>query len=200
MIQIRNFPKGPAVWLAVSGGIDSMTILELVTIQYSQGKKRISGVININHGTPHGAHSSAQVAEVCARKGVPLHQFSVPCANEQGWRDARKTIFRRYEAVVTAHHLDDVVEWWLLTSLHGKPRLIPWRSGNVHHPFLLTTKSSIEKWSLVHQVNWVQDPSNQEGANDRAKLRRLMPGLLDIYPGIQKTIAKKITTTKEYHV
>lgn len=187
MIQIRNFPKGD-VWLAVSGGVDSMTALELVTT----GKRRISGVININHGTRHGTWSSSLVKTVCDNRDIPIDQYTILHATEKEWRDERKKIFSKYEAVVTAHHLDDVVEWWLLTSLRANPRLIPWRSGNVHHPFLLTTKDSFVKWAIDHQVAWLQDPSNQDGSNDRSKLRSLMPGLLDIYPGIQKTIAKKL--------
>lgn len=187
MITISKFPKGD-VWLAVSGGVDSMTILKLVTLK----KQRISGVVNIDHGTPYSELAGEFVRQECQRIGITCHTHEIGLSNEQGWRDQRKAIYRNYETIVTAHHLDDVVEWWLITSLRGNPKLMPFQSGNVHHPFLLSSKKEIMDWGLHHKVNWMDDPTNTGDHNTRAKIRGIMPQLLDIHPGLQSTIKKKL--------
>ena len=193
MIKFTSNILPPKPYFAVSGGVDSMGGLSFLT----RGKNRISGVVTINHRTNFGAQAEKLVVKYCEDHDIPCHTHSVTGSSEEEWREARKAIFAQYPAVITAHHLDDVVEWWLLTSLRGNGRLTPSSSGNVYHPFLKTRKSDFEYWCAKYQVPFINDPTNfgvseGEGGNDRAKLRVLMPSLLGIYPGIHASILKKL--------
>jgi len=183
MIKVYSIPK-TGVWAAVSGGVDSMAMLSFLTT----GKKRIEGVVNIGHGTEYGKRATELVEKYCAEKEVPFHFAQVTGSNEMEWRDARREIYSKYSWVATAHHLDDVIEWWLMTSLRGSPKLTPVRSGNVVHPFLRTPKSELAHWCERHHVPYLDDPTNVGNFNERAKIRVLMPSLLNIYPGIHTSI------------
>ena len=95
--------------------------------------------------------------------------------------------------VVTGHHLDDAVEWWVFTSINGNGRLIPYANNNIIRPFLLTKKSIIDRWVARNSVRHVSDPSNLDVKYARNRIRsNLIPEILKINPGIHKVVRKKI--------
>ena len=77
-----------------------------------------------------------------------------------GWSSARNVV----EVFVQCHdfNLDDCLEWYLFTSLHGNGRLIPYRRGNVIRPFLTTPKSSFVRWCEKNSVEYLTDPGNYD--------------------------------------
>ena len=100
--------------------------------------------------------------------------------------------------VITCHHLDDAVETWLFTSMHGEGRLIPSKRDNYIRPFLLTRKAVFEDWCDRKSVPYVTDPSNTDTSFMRNYIRHeLMPHALRVNPGIHKVIRKKIINSLE---
>jgi len=186
LIRISYIPE--KAWVAVSGGVDSMAALDFLT----NGKIRVEGAIFIDHGTDHSAKCRPMVRDFCNSKGIAIDCHEISGNSEDSWRKSRREIYEKYSSVITAHHLDDVAEWWVMTSLRGQPRLIPWSSGNVHHPFLATRKSDFQLWAKQKEVSFIEDPTNHGRGNDRAKVRALMPSLLDLYPGIHQTLFGKL--------
>jgi tRNA(Ile)-lysidine synthase len=94
--------------------------------------------------------------------------------------------------VVTAHHLDDAVETWVFTSLHGESRLIPYSRGNVIRPFLLTPKSELVSWCERRGLAWSEDPSNTDTAYMRNLIRhKILPEALKVNPGLRTVVRKK---------
>lgn len=193
MIKLScKIPK--RVVLACSGGKDSMSALEFLL----NGKREVT-VAYFNHGTDHGAEAEMFLEKVCAEKGLEFARsgciFPPPSgvSKEAYWRNERHKFFQTFkDPVVTAHHLDDAVEWWIFTSLRGNPSLMPIkRSDNkLLKPFLLTRKSELHKH--LRNFEHVQDPSNQD-VNYAARnyiRHELNPMCLNVNPGLFKTVKK----------
>ena len=162
--MIKLLGKVPnKIYLACSGGVDSMAALSFLN-----NKKRNVSVAHFDHGTEHGIKAQDFVKEYCAKNNIPLKVSSVSRkkmpseSREEYWRNERYAFFKSLDApVVTAHHLNDVAEWWVFSSLHGESKLIPYKNENVIRPFLMTSKQELIGWCNHHNVPYVKDPTNQ---------------------------------------
>ena len=47
---------------------------------------------------------------------------------EEHWRNERYKFLHSDDPVITGHNLDDVIEWYLFSSLHGQSKIIPSQS------------------------------------------------------------------------
>lgn len=186
------------VAIACSGGADSMALLDF----YRRGKKSIR-VLHFNHGTSFGARAQILVEDYCAVYQLPLAVGTLQATAGPGesleafWRTQRYTWFRAQTdlPILTAHHLDDCVENWVMTSLHGRPELIPCHNveRNIWRPLLLTRKSQLEAWCANKSVPFLHDESNDNTQFMRNYVRHtMMPHILHVNPGIHKTITKLI--------
>jgi len=113
---------------------------------------------------------------------------------EEYWRDERYKIFHAlYYPVVTAHHLNDCMETWIFSSLHGKPKMIPYNNKNVIRPFLATSKQEIVKWACNKKVEFIEDDTNKNTAFPRNRIRHnIIPEALKVNPGLSTVIRKKL--------
>lgn len=180
-------------YLAVSGGIDSM-----VALSFLSNHKGFAGIVHCHHGTKHADdalefvrsefNDSQRLIIHHLREGKPDNK-----SQEQHWSDWRRKCFNSAcVPVLTAHHLGDAVEWWVMSSLHGVGKLMPVESGNVLRPFLTVSKSQIEDWAERKMVKYIDDPSNQSRQHMRNIVRHdMMPLIQQINPGIEKVIRKK---------
>lgn len=191
------------VTLACSGGPDSMVALDFLM----KGKKEIQ-VAYFNHDTPFGRHSAEWVHDFCVKNNLPficseITREKAACESpEEFWRNERYQFFHSIDSpVITMHHLDDVVEWWIFTSLHGNPRLIPHSNKNVIRPFLLTAKNDIWDWIDHKDVPYLTDPTNFETKYARNRIRhKIVSEALKINPGLRKTIRKKVANQYDVSV
>ena len=189
------------IFLACSGGIDSMVVLDFLT-QYS---KRDLEIIHINHGTEHGKEAEDFVSEMCFEKGLKMNIHRIFSDKpkkeswEEFWRNERYKYFHSFsEQVITAHHLNDVVEFYILSCLRGGGKLMNDVNQNVIRPFLLTPKSEFISWADRKEVKYIQDESNFENVHDRNIVRNeMMKTILKINPGIEKTVKKMLLKRKE---
>ena len=182
--------------IAVSGGPDSMAVLDFLS------RSRTVSVLHFNHATAHSTEAQRIVSDYCSSKNIQLtigHLDKSPPigqSKEDFWRKSR---YRFFEAeanslpVITCHHLDDVVETWLFTSLHGDPRLIPTQRGRYLRPFLGTRKTVLEDWCDRKNVPYTIDPSNVDFSFMRNYIRHeIVPRARRVNPGLEKVLRKKI--------
>ncbi len=170
-------------------------------------KRRNVTVLHFNHGTDHANEAEAHVSGYCETNEIDLligkMSASPPKSRslEDFWREQRYNFFEsvaltpKYEGIpfITCHHLDDVAETWLFTSMHGEGRLIPSRRGRYLRPFLMTRKPVLEDWCERHSIPYVEDPSNNDTRFMRNYIRHeLLPKALRVNPGIYKVLRKKI--------
>lgn len=189
------------VYVACSGGVDSMAALSFL----NNGKRDVAAAY-FNHGTEHGARAENFVKNYCLENNITLALGSVSRAQgpdeskEEYWRNERYSFFKKLDApIITAHHINDVAEWWIFSSLHGDPRLIPYRNENVIRPFLLSSKFELTKWCDRRHVPYLNDPSNQDLSYMRNLIRhKIMPGCIEVNPGLTKVLVKKIKSSSEH--
>ena len=190
-----------SVFVAVSGGPDSMAALDFLRRAHEVT------ALHFNHGTDHGKEAEQFVVDIMGKLGVPLmigrisRERAADESKEEFWRNERYAFFRQAigdTPLVMAHTLDDAMETWVFTSLHGPPWLIPMRHGNVIRPFIISRKAEMLDWCDHKNVPYVLDPGNVDLSFPRARIRNvIMPELLRINPGFPKVIAKRY---REEHV
>ena len=189
MIRLAcKIPK--KVTLACSGGKDSMAALSFLL----NGRREVS-IAHYNHGTDHGHEAYRYVKDMCDSLGLEL--LSETClsspppksSKEEFWRNKRYEFFEKISGpIITAHHLDDAVEWWIFSSLRGRPSLMPIKreSPVVLRPFLLSTKKDLHR-NL--DMGYIQDPSNEDVKFARNYIRhQLQPLCLNVNPGLHTTV------------
>jgi len=185
--------------LACSGGVDSMAALDFLRRNH-----RVT-VAYFNHRTDHGIAAGHWLREQCRTRYKDVyyreHHINGECpkdmSKEEWWREERykwfNGVFWKDHTVVTAHHLDDCVETWVWSSMHGTPKTIPYRRQNVVRPFRLTRKRDLELWANLNSVEYIEDDSNHDLCYTRNYIRHsMMPHVLKVNPGIHKLIAKKV--------
>jgi tRNA(Ile)-lysidine synthase len=183
------------LYLACSGGVDSMVALNFLRRNHDVR------VLHFNHGTAHGDEAEKFVTQYCRQNDIAYIvdrvKGTIPPGNskEAWWREKRYAFFDKYDVhpIVTAHHLDDCVETWIWSAMHGTPKIIPYRRNYVVRPFRLTRKRDFELWASMHQVPYVQDQSNENIHYTRNFIRHeMMSSVLKVNKGIHKVIAKKV--------
>lgn len=179
----RHFPTQRDFMLGLSGGIDSIVLLHLL----AELKLNLRAV-HIHHGLSPNADSWADFCEqVCKRLKIPfiLQKVSVDCSEgiEAGARTARYQaigeIILPNEVLVTAHHLDDQAETFLLALKRGSgikglsamQAVGFWQNFTIFRPLLSVSKVQIEQYALQQQLTWIEDESNQNNHYDRNFLR-----------------------------
>jgi tRNA(Ile)-lysidine synthase len=197
MIQLATkIPRSACV--AVSGGADSMSLLSFC----HRGRKNITA-LHIDHRTDFGKEARKLVETYCHSNSIPLVVKEVTTTehNEEKWRNERLGFYRDFTSqglfVCTGHQLDDLIEWLLLTCIHGKPKFMSPvdEEHKLLKPFLLTEKQELVEWCRKFSIPYLEDPTNTGQDNARAKLRGIMPTLLSIHPGLRTSIKNKMKAT-----
>ena len=198
--------------LAVSGGVDSMVMLDLSI------KANLSiAVAHVNHGM-RGSDSDADeilVRDICAEYGIVFHSYSLNAnvkslKNFQGRaRDVRYRWWNElcdvegYSYILTAHHSTDSVETFLLNLTRGSGirglSSIPSVNQNILRPLSGFTKNQVLAYADLHHIGYREDNSNQESKYKRNEIRnKWIPFLRSSDPNIEKAISKSIANlTKE---
>jgi len=201
MIKILGKLPNKKIGLALSGGIDSMSIAHFLL----NGKKNFIAYY-FNHGTVHGEKAEKFVTKWCRDNGVTLVTGHIDDTkneySDRAWsgpqeyyRWCRYLFLGQHENrnIILAHHLDDVLETWLFSLFHGNGKVIPYEIRNCVRPFLLTAKEEIKAYAVRHDVEWIEDESNGEVDYMRNRIRHnIIPEVETINPGIRKHVARMV--------
>ena len=179
---------------AFSGGVDSV-----VTADFLLNGKRDVMLAFFHHGTSTSSIAEQFVIEFARNRGIHLSIGRIAgerCRGEspeEFWRNERYRFLDTFDQpVVTGHHLGDAVETWIFNSLHGNPRILPYRRRNVIRPFLVTPKSELRRWAEKRHLTWVEDETNSDTRYMRNLIRhRIVPEALRVNPGLETTVKKK---------
>jgi len=185
------------VYVACSGGIDSMAVAHFLSNNH-----RVN-LVFFNHGTPTSDKALNFVAKHADAWGFGFMYGSMAGEQlvkaddqswEEYWRIKRYEYFHKIDApIITCHHLDDCVETWVWSSMHGTGKIIPYRNRNVIRPFRLNRKRDLRLWAELKNVPHIEDDTNTELRYTRNDIRHeMMPHVLRGKPGIHKTISKKV--------
>lgn len=172
--------KSSRVLVAVSGGVDSMVLLDMLQ-RLPDDMKPWFGVVHVNHQLRDASIDEAEfLEELCQEAGIPFFMAKwdtrqQPRANlEEAARTFRysffKEVFIKQEAthLLTAHHGDDQIETILmrlvrggmLESMAGIKTARPFLAGTLVRPFLTYTKEQLYQYSEEHQLRYFEDETN----------------------------------------
>lgn len=182
--------------VAFSGGVDSVAVTDFLI----RGKREVT-LAFFHHGTRTSDEAENFVKSFSESRNIALKIGKLErlrrkgLSEEEHWRNERYEFLDSIQGpVITCHHLDDAIETWIFTSLHGQGRLIPYSRGNVIRPFLVTPKEEFKGWCTRRNLTWIEDASNCDLRYVRNRIRhRIMPEVLHVNPGIRTTIRKKYT-------
>ena len=199
MFNLWKLPaKGSTINVAFSGGVDS-----LAAAAFFKSRKHKVNLLHFNHGCEYSDHIEEQCRGLADQLSLdiivgklnttkPPHQ-----STEDFWRRCRYNFLRGHGNFITCHHLDDAVETWIWSSLHGEGKLIPPENEYLTRPFILTKKKKLEAYVAFNNLTPVPDPYNQKMGLTRNYIRHIMmPQVLVVNPGIQKVILKKYLQLK----
>ena len=197
----QNFPqlKDKKLLLAVSGGIDSMVLLDLFY------KLRFEICVVHCNFQLRGKESDADellVREICQDGYIPYfiesfdtlefakeNKLSIQLAARKLRYDwFQELLSLGFDYVLTAHHLDDNVETFLInftrgTGLEGLTG-IPAQNENIIRPLLPFSREEIENYAKENKIQWREDSSNASDKYFRNKLRHnIVPTLKELNTG-----------------
>lgn len=190
---LGKLPVNPII--ALSGGVDSMAAADFVS------RSRSVQCAFFHHGTAASDAAIRVVREFCSHRSWDLFEGYIvnrrpdDVSPEEHWRIERYAFLDNLQRdVITAHHLDDCVETYLWSVMHGVAKVIPYQRNLVIRPFLLTEKSELVSWAERNSVPWITDASNSDTSYTRNYVRHLlMPHALHVNPGLAKVVRRKVS-------
>lgn len=171
--------------VAVSGGVDSMVLLDMLA-----GRSGLRLVVaHFDHGIRSDSPEDRRLVQTTAKRyGLPFVYTEGrlgPGASEAAARRARYTFLDRVRqasgarAIITAHHQDDLLETAILNILRGTGRKgltsLATRPGFIR-PLLHVSKEELLAYATAHRLQWREDSTNIDERHLRNYIRRrLLP-------------------------
>ncbi len=200
IVQRGLWEEADRVAVAVSGGIDSVCLLDLLlaTVRWHKG---VLSVVTVDHGTRSDAAADADFVEALAgARGVPCVRATLklgPGASEAVMREARYAVFEDLDVdrVALAHHRGDMAETLLLHALRGTGTTgmaaMAWQRDRYVRPLLDVPKSRLQSWARARHLAFRDDPSNDDRRYLRNRLRHeVVPLLESLRPGAEAALAR----------
>ena len=203
---LRAGARGRGVLLAVSGGGDSMALLDATALLAPELRLRCE-VASVDHGLRAEAAAEVALVEREARaRRLPFHPIRVHVAVGAGI-EARARLARydalrrtrnaaRLDLLATAHTATDQAETVLMrlargASLSGAAGIRAAR-GTVIRPMLACTREEVRAYLAARRIPYVDDPMNADPVFLRTRVReRVLPALESAAgPGAARRIAR----------
>lgn len=194
--RFAMLPEGGLVLTAVSGGVDSISLLHWL---HARGVRVAAA--HLHHGLRGAAADGdeALVRDFCIAHSIPFYGERVDVgelaahagiSTEEAGRRARYDFLERTaretgaSRVATAHHADDNAETLLFQLIRGARSglggIAPVR-GIFIRPFLSVTRAKIESYAVSNGLNWRLDAMNQDDDFARNYIRHeIIPRLCSV--------------------
>jgi tRNA(Ile)-lysidine synthase len=171
--------------VAVSGGLDSMTMLWFMNELRKEEKIGPIRVVFVHHHTRPGQDEDQKLIEkFCREESLPftvLHAENLPGGSnfEDRARRIRRSLLlnglSQGELLWLGHHLNDSYEWAIMqrnrTSRVKSTLGIPVRNGRIVRPFLCVSRKQLEKIAAFEGIPYREDPTNKDLSFDRNYVR-----------------------------
>jgi tRNA(Ile)-lysidine synthase len=166
--------------IAVSGGVDSVSLLDIISKQ-----KDVELIVaHLNHGIRDDSKLDQKlVGDLSKQYGFKYETKTLALgsnASEQLAREARyeflSSVMRDHhaQAIITAHHSDDVIETSIINLLRGTGRkgVTSLRSSeHLIRPLLDISKDEIKQYATQHNLVWREDLTNVDLKYSRNQIR-----------------------------
>lgn len=197
--------------IALSGGIDSMVLLDILhNLNFDKPSCSLTlQAIHVNHGISPNANTWADFCYTeCMQRDVPITVEVVAVDRNSGTgleaaaREARYQALQKNHAafIITAQHQDDQAETVLHQMLRGtglkglaamgEARALS-AAQTLLRPLLAIRRESIEAYATARSLNWIEDESNADTAYTRNFIRhQLVPVIAERFPHYADSLAR----------
>jgi tRNA(Ile)-lysidine synthase len=206
---MQDLLKGQRLLLAVSGGLDSMVLLQLMQ-KMASPLNFVIAVANVHHGesenTDFRNQSSLFIADTCAKLGLEYFRLGPSpevLKSESQLRDYRYSELRscmnknKFDFIVLAHHSDDLLETRLLRLLRGVgiEGLLAMQTYDrpLLRPLLNFSRSELLNYAQSEGLAHLEDPTNSENDKLRNWVRNSwLMSLEEHLPGSKLSLARSL--------
>lgn len=200
--QNKLFSRGDRIVIGVSGGKDSVCLLDVLDRCREEWELSLL-VVHVNHGLRGEAadRDEAFVEALAKERGLPFYSEKVDVrevaaerkmTEEEAGRYVRYQIMKHvciekeYNKIAVAHHQDDVAETVLFQMFRGSgPRglsgIFPKREYMIR-PILFAERSEIDEYVEQNRLEYCVDDTNFDEKYSRNKIR------LQVFPYVEKEI------------
>jgi tRNA(Ile)-lysidine synthase len=210
----KKLVRGKTLVVGVSGGVDSVTLLNLLVLLSKEYRFKII-VAHLHHGLRKAADKDRdfvkQLAEsfglkfVTVKFNIKKHAKTHKLTVEEAGRKSRyiflQQVAKHFKAdlIVVAHTADDQVETVLMNWLRGASVRglagMKELENNIWRPLLEISKEDIKKFAKVQKLKYREDSSNKQTKYTRNRIRHeLIPFLAKFNPSIKSSILRTAST------
>lgn len=202
-----NIGKSTPLIISVSGGVDSMVLLDYLFIN----KYKIR-VVHFNHQARISSKDDeVLISNYCSQRNINYHLITLKIEKGNFQEIARnlryyhlKEIAKKYKTkfILTAHHLDDLAETVLMkitrgSNLYGYAGIHDvYQEGSISfvRPLLHLPKKVLQTYAKENNVLYLDDESNFENAYLRNRYRHT------VMPILKQENPKLLEKVYSYHI
>lgn len=192
----NTFDKNETIVLALSGGVDSMVLFNIL-INLSLNLNII--LAHVNHNKREESKMEYQMLKNLAKKHkIPFEGYEVEINDKSNFHDDSrnqryaffKVVAQKHKAskIVVAHHLDDQVETIIMRLIRGTsfggyagiPSIRKDRNISIVRPLMKVSKKDILDYARDNDIIYYEDVSNSEDFYTRNRYRNKIIPLLRI--------------------
>ena len=181
------FDKNETIVLALSGGVDSMVLFNVLTTSDLDLKIILA---HVNHNKREESKMEYQMLKKLAKKhNIPFEGYEVEINDNSNFHDDSrnqryaffKVVAQKHKAskIVVAHHLDDQVETIIMRLIRGTsfsgyagiPSIRKDRNISIVRPLMKVAKEDILDYARDNDIIYYEDLSNSEDFYTRNRYR-----------------------------
>ena len=188
--------------IAVSGGIDSMSLLDLLI------KNNYNIVVAyVNHNMRKDTYKDEELVEnICRKNNIRLEKIKFNYSKDSNFHDEAhnfrynffKKICKKYNTnnIITAHHGDDLIETILIKIFRGSnlygysgfEKIETKDNYTYYKPLLEYSKEDIKEYARKNNIEYLEDSTNLEDHYLRNRIRHHILPLIKKETNINKFI------------